>query len=135
MLGYLPTLEREAVSAELAKLESARAMSAKRPRVNVLVKETEDWTGADEVYLLVTGPGGASRTGVKSLNDGEAFAFALPIAPFGDFSKPVTLDVYDEDWPDADDLIVRMSWTPPFRPLRNSRSYDGAQYEVTASFD
>jgi hypothetical protein len=95
------------------------------------VIKTEDWTGADEVYVRVTGPGGTATTQIHALNDGERFTFALPATALGDGTKPVTVDVFDEDWPDADDLIVRMQWQPSSGPITNKVSYDEADYRVT----
>jgi hypothetical protein len=111
------------------------ALTGTRPGVHVHVKSTEDWTGADEVYVKVTGPGGVFKSAVKSLNDGQSNTFAVSTVPFGDFSKPVTVDVYDEDWPDRDDLIVRMTWSPPFTDTKNTKSYDEADYAVTAKLE
>jgi hypothetical protein len=110
-------------------------LTGTRPTVQVKVKSTEDWTGADEVYVKATGPGGVFKSPVKSLNDGQSHDFAVSTVPFGDFSKPVTIDVYDEDWPDRDDLIVRMSWSPPFGDTKNTKSFDEANYAVTAKLE
>ena len=108
---------------------------AKRPQrvlVDVHVIKTEDWTGADEVYVRITGPGGTTPpTPIRKLNDGERFTFALPTTVLGDGTKPVTVEVFDEDWPDADDLIVRMRWQPSSGPITNQVSYDEADYRVT----
>ncbi len=93
---------------------------------------TEDWTGADEVYVRVIGPGGVATSDIHKLNDGQRFTFSLPAKPFGDFTKPVKIEVYDEDWPDADDLIVRMTWNPPFGAIKNTASFDEADYRVVA---
>jgi hypothetical protein len=113
---------------------TGRTLTATRPQADVTVVKTEDWTGADEVYVRVTGPGGVSKTGVKSLNDGQSYSFGLSLVPFGDRTKPVVIDVFDEDWPDADDHIVSMRWSPPFAPFTNKNSYDGAKYNVTLRF-
>jgi hypothetical protein len=110
-------------------------LTGTRPAVHVHVKSTEDWTGADEVYVKVTGPGGTFKSGTKSLNDGHSHTFAVSTVPFGDFSRPVTVDVYDEDWPDGDDHIVRMTWSPPFGDAKNTKSYDEANYAVTAKLE
>lgn len=110
-------------------------LTGTRPTVHVKVNSTEDWTGADEVYVKATGPGGVFKSAVKSLNDGQSHDFAVSTVPFGDFSGPVTIEVYDEDWPDRDDLIVRMSWSPPFGDTRNTRSFDEANYAVTAKLE
>jgi hypothetical protein len=113
---------------------TGKTLTSERPEIAVNVISTEDWTGADEVYAKVIGPGGVYRTPVKSLNDGQSYTFGLTTAPFGDFSKPVIIEVYDEDWPDADDLIVKMAWKPPFGPTSNTTSFDEANYKVTARF-
>ena len=114
---------------------TGKALTGSRPSVSVRVKSTEDWTGADEVYVRVTGPGGTFKSTVKSLNDGQSNTWALSTVPFGDFSRAVTVDVFDEDWPDADDLIVRMTWSPPFSETKNAKSYDEADYAVTAKLE
>ena len=69
---------------------------------------------------------------IHKLDDGERFTFSLPAKPFGDFTKPVKIEVYDEDSPDADDLIVRTTWSPPYKAVRNTVSYDEADYRVLA---
>lgn len=114
---------------------TGRKLVGSRPSIDVHVKSTEDWTGADEVYVKVTGPGGVFKSGTKSLNDGQRHTFGVSTVPFGDFSKPVTVDVYDEDWPDRDDLIVRMTWSPPFGDTKNAKSFDEANYAVTAKLE
>jgi hypothetical protein len=110
-------------------------LQGSRPAVDVHVRSTEDWLGSDEVYVKVSGPGGVFKSATKSLNDGQRHTFAISTVPFGDFSRPVTVDVYDEDWPDRDDLIVRMTWSPPFGDTKNTRSFDEANYGVTAKLE
>lgn len=115
-----------------AATSAPAAAKASRVSIDVHVVTTEDWTGADEVYVRVIGPGGVATSDVHKLNDGQRFTFSLPAKPFGDFTKPVKIEVYDEDWPDADDLIVRMTWSPPFGPIKNTASFDEADYRVVA---
>jgi hypothetical protein len=110
---------------------TTRTLTASRPVVEVTVLETEDWR-TDEVYVRVRGPGGTTRTAAVDLRAGQSHTFPVSLVPFGDLSKPVIVDVFDEDWPDADDLIVSMWWNPPFPPSRNRHSYDGANYKVEA---
>ncbi|SPE58051.1 hypothetical protein SNS2_3691 [Streptomyces netropsis] len=67
---------------------------------------TEDSTGADEAYLNFNG----SRIfGPTSINDGES----REIGVFRTFFGQATVDLFDEDSPDADDhlggIIVRSS--------------------------
>jgi hypothetical protein len=116
------------------RTQTPGASPSTRPPVliDVHVLKTEDWLGKDEVYVKATGPGGVEKTRVVGLNDGQRHTFGLSAKAFGDFSRPVVIEVYDEDCPDADDLIVRMSWSPPFSPVRNTRSYDEANYQITA---
>jgi hypothetical protein len=80
--------------------------------------------------VKASGPGGVFRTPVSSLNDGQRATFELSSSLLGDRSQAIMIEVYDEDWPDADDLIVRLAWMPPFSPLANARSEDGADYRV-----
>jgi hypothetical protein len=115
-----------------AAATAAPAVTASRISVDVHVVKTEDWTGADEVYVRIVGPGGVATSDIHKLNDGQKFTFSLPAKPFGDFTKPVKIEVYDEDWPDADDLIVRMTWNPPYGAIRNTASFDEADYRVVA---
>jgi hypothetical protein len=115
---------------------AAQPPAAKPPArvaVNVRVIKTEDILGADEVYVRITGPGGTQTSQIHKLNDGESFKFVLPGSVVGDGTKPVTVQVFDEDWPDADDLIVHMTWTPSSGPQNNRVSYDEADYRVTVS--
>ena len=107
-------------------------VTASRISVDVHVVKTEDWTGADEVYVKIVGPGGVATSDIHKLNDNQKYTFSLPAKPFGDFSKPVVVEVYDEDWPDADDLIVRMTWKPPYGAIKNTTSFDEADYRVVA---
>ena len=69
---------------------------------------------------------------VTSLVIGQHATFELSSALLGDHSQPVMIEVYDEDWPDADDLIVRLAWMLPLAATRNARSEDGADYSVMA---
>jgi hypothetical protein len=104
-----------------------------RVTVSVRVIKTEDILGADEVYVRITGPGGTQTSQIHKLNDGESYKFVLAGSVLGDGTKPVTVQVFDEDWPDADDLIVHMTWTPTSGPQSNRASYDEADYRVTVA--
>ena len=109
-----PAQAQPAAAPAAAPTAAPAAVTASRISIDVHVVKTEDWTGADEVYVRIVGPGGVATSDIHKLNDGQKFTFSLPAKPFGDFSKPVKVEVYDEDWPDADDLIVRMTWNPPY---------------------
>jgi hypothetical protein len=102
--------------------------------VEVHVKSTEDWTGADEVYVKFTGASGSHKTPVRSLNDGQRGSFLVPLAPFVPLTAPIKVEVFDEDWPDGDDLIVTMSWASPYQEIHNAASLDDADYEVRVRF-
>ncbi|MCB0160201.1 MAG: hypothetical protein KDD83_18840, partial [Caldilineaceae bacterium] len=111
------------------------ALQARAAHVDVHVVKTEDWLGADEVYVKAGGPGQPFRAPTHKLNDGESFRFQVPLAHFAPFDQPVTLEVYDEDlgwFFDRDDLIVKLKWAPPFAPLTNQESLDNADYRVRA---
>jgi hypothetical protein len=118
--------EKRALEAEL-KTRSAV--------VQVKVKSTEDWTGADEVYVKASTTSGNHRTGARDLNNGDSYAFRIPLSDLLPLSGAIKIDVYDEDWPDGDDLIVTLAWNPPFDPLSNTASLDDADYNVTVKFD
>ena len=119
--------EKRDVEAELRKRNAV---------VEVRVKSTEDWLGADEVYVTLASPGGGThRTPVHSLNDGDRFVFVVPLGSMLPLTGPIAVKVYDQDWPDADDLIVDMAWAPPYGELHNSASLDGASYDVRIRFE
>lgn len=117
-----------------------RALEAELPRrfvkVSVRVNSTEDWTGADEVYVKLTGPSGSvARSGERSLNDGDANDFVVPLVTLLPLTGPIQVQVYDADSPDADDLIVDMNFVAPWGAAHNSRSMDDANYDVTVTFE
>ena len=58
----------------------------------------------------------------------------VPLARFVPFTGPIRVEVFDEDWPDGDDLIVTMNWASPYQEIHNAASLDGANYEVRAHF-
>ena len=118
--------EKTALEAELR---------TRKLKISVHVVGTEDWTGADEVYVKLSGGGRSARSGVHDLNDGQAHDFLLPIDTLLPLTGPLRVEVFDEDSPDADDEIVDMSYGPPWAPVRNSKSMDDANYEVVAVFE
>ncbi|WP_281427719.1 DUF4157 domain-containing protein [Methylogaea oryzae] len=121
----------------LVKARSAceDALGKRAIMIDVQVVKTEDWLGADEVYSRVAAKGHTETTKTVKLNDGQSYAFTLSPAGYLPMAAPLSVQVFDADWPDADDLIVQMEWKPPFRPLVNSESLDGANYRVHAHFD
>lgn len=119
--------EKTALEAELQK---------RKAKVSVLVRSTEDWLGADEVYVVLSSATGTVKSAVIDINDGQRQDFLLSLAPLLPMAGPVTVKVYDEDGPlDSDDLIVEFTWSPPFAAARNSSSMDGADYGVTIQFE
>ncbi|MBI2767718.1 MAG: DUF4157 domain-containing protein [Chloroflexi bacterium] len=118
--------EQRTMQAELGRRKIA---------VDVKVVKTEDWLGADEVYVRASRGGMAVKTGVHKLNDGQQRVYTVPLLSFLPLDAPIRFEVYDEDWPDKDDLIVRMDWRPPYAPLQNSESYDKADYRVNVRFE
>lgn len=119
---------------ETEKRDALAELGRRSVLVEVHVKSTEDWTGADGVYVKFTGASGSHKTPVRSLNDGERGSFLVPLAPFVPLTGPITVEVFDEDWPDSDDLIVTMSWASPYQEIHNAASLDGADYEVRVRF-
>jgi hypothetical protein len=119
--------EKRALEAELKK---------RRAKINVKVNSTEDWIGSDNVYVKLIGPGGrVEKTSVTYLNDGESHDFLIPLEKLLPLDGPMQIKVYDEDTPDADDLIVEMEWSAPYNDTKNTRSYDDANYDVLATFE
>lgn len=108
----------------------------RRLHVAVRVISTEDWTGADEVYIkLRNASGGRSTSPERSLNDGQSFTFDVPLGAAMPGTGALTIEVYDGDWPDGDDLLVTMAMAAPFAPVTNTSTMDGANYSVRAYFD
>jgi hypothetical protein len=137
----LRTLERELPAGELRERVAARRsdvedqLRRRRATVEVEVRKTEDWLGADEVYVRVGGPEEQATSDVHDLDDGERHAFTVPVSALMPLDRPSTVEVYDEDlgwFLDRDDLIVRMVWQAPFAPLENRESLDEADYRVKA---
>jgi hypothetical protein len=102
--------------------------------VDVHVVKTDDQR-IDEVYTRVTGRTANVRTGEVKLKAGQDHTFKMPVQPHLPLREPLTVQVYDADWPSADDLIVRIGWNPPFAPAQNSESFDKADYRVRVHID
>ncbi|RIK46864.1 MAG: hypothetical protein DCC58_01695 [Chloroflexi bacterium] len=119
--------EKRALEEELKK---------RKVKIDVKVNSTEDWLGSDEVYVRLTGPGGGvHKTAVHDLNDGQSYSFLAPLEKIVPLSGPIKVEVFDEDSPDGDDLIVTMDWSPPFDEAKNTASLDDANYDVTVTFE
>ena len=122
---------------DLECLALERELKNRNVKISVKVNSTEDWLGADHVYVKVAGAS-THTTKVKKLDDGDSFDFLVPLgalAPTLPLTGPIGVEVYDQDWPDADDLIVKMTWAPPYAPLQNTSSMDDANYSVTVSYE
>ena len=122
----------------LEKRAMEQALAGRQTLVDVTVKKTEDWTGADEVYALLSSGSKRLKTPVKSLNDGQSGSFALPLSGLLPIKGPIGVQVYDEDtgtFFDRDDLIVNMLWQAPYGAIKNTRSLDEADYDVRVRFN
>jgi hypothetical protein len=122
----------------LEKRAMEQTLSTRQVLVNVNVKKTEDWTGADEVYAQLTSGSKRVKTPVKKLNDGQSGSFAVPLPGLMPIKGPIQVRIYDEDtgtFFDQDDLIVNMPWQPPYGAIRNTRSRDEADYNVVVRFN
>lgn len=103
--------------------------------VAVRVIATEDWTGADEVYIrLRNASGGRATSPQRSLNDGQSFTFDVPLGAALPGTGPLTIEIFDGDWPDGDDLLATMTMAAPFAQVTNTSTQDGANYNVRAYF-
>jgi len=125
--------ERDDKLARRRELEAALAQRSALVDVNLV--KTEDWLGADEVYVAVSGAGERFQSPVRKLNDGQSHTFTVPLTALMPYDRPVTLQIYDEDlgwFFDRDDLIVTMDWRPPFEEATNKESLDEADYRVRA---
>ncbi len=74
------------------------------PLASLHCRKTEDWTGADEAYLVVKGK---RRWGPQLMNDGDTVDFVgtRPVS----FQSKARIDLYYEDtgWLAADDHLGR----------------------------
>jgi hypothetical protein len=120
-IGSASAADRPALEAELRK---------RNMLVYVKVKSTEDWLGADEVYVKASAGGRSVTSSQVSLNDGQSHGYPLSLGPLVPIAGPIEIRVVDGDWPDGDDVIVHLAWGAPYSEGRNTRSYDGANYEV-----
>ncbi len=131
-----PAMATDQTNKEFERTALEAELRTRNAKVSVHVISTEDWTGADEVYVTMTGSGGAAVTSAtKDLDDGDSHTFILPLASLLPIAGPIRIKVYDQDWPDADDLIVDMTFASPWGPTRNTSSMDDAKYDVTVSFE
>jgi hypothetical protein len=122
----------------LEKRAMEQTLSTRQVMLDVNVRKTEDWTGADEVYALLKSGNKQAKSPVKSLNDGQSGSFALPLPGLMPIKGPIQVQIYDEDtgtFFDRDDLIVHMLWQPPYGGIRNTRSRDEADYDVVVRFN
>jgi hypothetical protein len=122
----------------LEKRAMEQTLSTRQVLVDVNVKKTEDWTGADEVYAELSSGSKRLKTPARKLNDGQSGSFALPLPGLMPIKGPIQVRIYDEDtgtFFDQDDLIVNMPWQPPYGAIRNTRSLDEADYDVRVRFN
>ena len=122
---------------EFQALALERELKKRNVKIAVRVKSTEDWTGADHVYVKLSGKA-RHTTPTKKLDDGDSHDFIVPLttlSPTLPLVDPVEVEVFDEDWPDGDDKIVKMTWSSPYAATTNSSSMDDADYEVTISYE
>jgi len=126
--------------AKVCKDFEARTLERELKRRNVVVSVnvivTEDITGPDDVYVKLSGPL-VHQTAARRLNDGDSHNFLVPLSALGTMplTDPVQVEVFDEDLFDADDLLVSMTWPRPYETTRNSGSRDGADYQVSVSYE
>ncbi|BBM86592.1 hypothetical protein [Candidatus Uabimicrobium amorphum] len=97
--------------------------------VSIKCIETEDFTGADDAYIVING----NTVWQRKMNNGQQRS--INIAPIK-FSKSITVELYDEDsgpWDDDDCLgsqIVRDSAKGMEDPLELHYTEDGANYII-----
>ncbi|SAL27778.1 eCIS core domain-containing protein [Caballeronia humi] len=119
---------------ELEKRGLENEARTRHMRISVKVNATEDWIGSDETYCRVIGPHGTVTTPVHDLKKGQSFVFDIALGAALPGTGALTIQVFDQDWPDSDDLLVSMTMPAPFAPVTNTATMDGANYNVTASF-
>lgn len=75
---------------EAEKLAVEAELRTRNALVEVRVVSTEDWTGADEVYVILASAGGGQhKTPVHSLNNGHRFVFTVPLASLLPLTGPL----------------------------------------------
>jgi hypothetical protein len=98
--------------------------------ISIFCRATEDFTGADELKILVNG----TERWRGSLNDGQSASLrALPLI---EFSSTARIELYDEDQggPDNDDFLGRHNATASEVGQGEkfpSFTEDGANYTIT----
>ena len=127
--------------AALAVAAAPRPVSARTTSYLHLVSlkciETEDWTGADEPYLIVSSGLENNVVWSGSLNDGQSANLdSLPPFPFYVFEDggDVEIELYDRDSPDEDDWLGKATAysTEAGQGKRTVKfSRYGASYELT----
>ena len=80
----------------------AQTATVRLKLISLVCHDTEDWTGADEAYLLVKG---RRIWGPQSMNDNDA-ADLRGVFPVS-FTSSARIDLYDQDagWFDNDDHL------------------------------
>jgi hypothetical protein len=76
------TADKQALETEMPK---------RQIEVAVKVIRTEDWLGADEVYVRVTKSPMTITTKEVNLNNGQDHTFAFPVQPFLPMSEPLVV--------------------------------------------
>jgi len=117
------------------KATLAEEMARRWIKIHVEVKRTSDGgPGADEVYCQVAAGSLSTKTAVSKLDAGQSDTFWVPLSRLGAPTGAIELKVYDQDLITADDLLVRISWPPPYVPFINTKSFEGADYRVRIEF-
>jgi hypothetical protein len=125
------------VRKEFEALALERELMRRNVKIAVKVNSTEDITGADDVYVKLSGKS-VHKTAVQKINDRGSHDFLVPIsaiAPTVPIVDPIDVQVFDEDLIDADDLLVTIKWLAPYAVTKNTATFDDADYEVTVAYE
>ena len=96
--------------------------------------ETEDWTGADNPYLIVNG----QQVWSGRLNDGQTAGLThlspIPFVVYANGASDAWVSLYEDDWPDGDDLLGQVRiWADQVSAGNHTLTFykDGAIYTLT----
>jgi hypothetical protein len=124
--AFVPASASATVGEAPAGVATRAAQHTEVRLVRLICQQTEDSTGADEPYLLYNG---VSVFGPGVLNDGQSAELGL-VRPL---SGEARVDLFDEDWPDADDYLggITISAWELNQGLRSQDfTQDGAHYTL-----
>ncbi len=124
------------ISADQGLDDRLRAeLEHRKMRVSVTTVKNQDTFGSDAVSVRVATTAGNFSTDTVKMNDGDSHGFEIPLGSLVPTGGAITVEIFERDYLDADDLLVHMEWAEPYDAIANSATERGADYEVNASLE